>query len=288
MRLPRRLFLLPALLLAMAAVDLPDEAPRPSDDPRPPEARSPAKPADKPAVPPSAAKAEDTKAPDDAKHPDQGKDDASGPEGEAPAVPEQKPDPIVVVPPPEPLSQAEIAACEAELTRLGAVFERLDPIEAEGGCGVPQPYDLAEPAPGVELDPGTQMNCPAALATARWVRDVVQPAARALGDGVALSGITHASTYVCRGRNGQAGAKLSEHARGSAIDVSRFDFKGHAALPVVPRAGKGNIEEAFQRAVQAGACLHFTTVLGPGSDAYHDDHLHMDLAERRSGYRMCQ
>lgn len=286
MRLPRRLFLLPALLLATAAVDLPDEAPLPTDHPRPAEARTLAEPADKPADSRSPAKAEDTKDPDDAK--DQGKDDATGPEGAAPAVPEKKPDPIADAPPPEPLSDEEIAACEAELTQLGAVFERLDPIDGEGGCGVPQPYDLAEPAPGVELDPGTQMNCPAALATARWVREVAQPAARALGEGVALTGIAHASTYVCRSRNGQAGARISEHATGSAIDISRFEFDGHDPLPVVPRNGKGNIEEAFQRAVAAGACLHFTTVLGPGSDAYHDDHLHMDLAQRRGGYRMCQ
>lgn len=284
MRLPRRFLLLPAALFLIAAVDLPDEAPRPSDDPRPPEARSPAGPAEKPADAPP-ARAEDPGDAEDAS--DQGKEgEADDAEEAAPA--EKKPDPIADVPPPEPLSDAEIAACEAELTRLGAVFEPLDPIAGEGGCGVPQPYDLTEPAPGVDLDPGTQLTCPAALATARWVRDVAQPAARALGEGVALSGIAHASTYVCRSRNNQAGAKISEHARGSAIDISRFEFVGHDPLPIVPRQGKGNIEEAFQRAVQAGACLHFTTVLGPGSDAFHNDHLHLDLAERRSGYRLCQ
>ena len=285
MRLPPRFLLLPAALLLMAAVDLPDEAPRPSADPRPPEAASPAGPADKPADAQPPVKSEDPEEADDAK--DQGQE-AGDAEEAAPAVPEKKPDPIADAPPPEPLSVAEIAACEAELTRLGAVFEPLDPIVGQGGCGVPQPYDLAEPAPGVELDPGTHMTCPAALATARWVRDVAQPAARALGDGVSLSGLTHASTYVCRGRNSQPGAKISEHATGSAIDISRFEFDGRDPLPIVPRKGKGNIEEAFQRAVQAGACLHFTTVLGPGSDAFHNDHLHLDLAERRSGYRLCQ
>lgn len=284
MRLPRRFLLLPAVLLLIAAVDLPDEAPRPSDDPRPPEARSPAGPEEKPGDAPP-ARSEDPGDAEDAS--DQGKEGEAGDAEEA-APAERKPDPIADVPPPEPLSEAEIAACEAELTRLGAVFEALDPIEGVGGCGVPQPYDLTEPAPGVDLHPGTHLTCPAALATARWVRDVAQPAARALGEGVALSSITHASTYVCRSRNNQTGARISEHARGSAIDISRFEFVGHDPLPIVPRKGKGNIEEAFQRAVQAGACLHFTTVLGPGSDPFHDDHLHLDLAERRSGYRLCQ
>jgi hypothetical protein len=29
-------------------------------------------------------------------------------------------------------------------------------------------------------------------------------------------------------------------------------------------------------------------VLGPGSDGYHEEHIHLDLAERRNGYKLCQ
>ena len=29
-------------------------------------------------------------------------------------------------------------------------------------------------------------------------------------------------------------------------------------------------------------------MLGPGSDGYHENHVHVDLAERRGGHRMCQ
>jgi len=29
-------------------------------------------------------------------------------------------------------------------------------------------------------------------------------------------------------------------------------------------------------------------VLGPGSDGYHEDHIHLDLMERRNDYRICQ
>jgi hypothetical protein len=36
------------------------------------------------------------------------------------------------------------------------------------------------------------------------------------------------------------------------------------------------------------ACARFTTVLGPGSDGYHEEHIHLDLAERSHGYRICQ
>ena len=34
--------------------------------------------------------------------------------------------------------------------------------------------------------------------------------------------------------------------------------------------------------------IGFTTVLGPASDGFHENHVHVDLAERRSGYRICQ
>jgi hypothetical protein len=29
-------------------------------------------------------------------------------------------------------------------------------------------------------------------------------------------------------------------------------------------------------------------VLGPGSDSHHEGHIHLDLIERRQGFRMCQ
>jgi hypothetical protein len=30
------------------------------------------------------------------------------------------------------------------------------------------------------------------------------------------------------------------------------------------------------------------TVLGPGSDGFHENHVHVDLAERRGNYRICE
>ena len=51
---------------------------------------------------------------------------------------------------------------------------------------------------------------------------------------------------------------------------------------------RGDMEVAFQNAVQGAACLFFSTVLGPGSNAAHDDHLHLDIKARRGGFRLCQ
>uniref|UniRef100_UPI002617FC8A extensin family protein n=1 Tax=uncultured Rhizobium sp. TaxID=155567 RepID=UPI002617FC8A len=43
-----------------------------------------------------------------------------------------------------------------------------------------------------------------------------------------------------------------------------------------------------QRSLNAMACLYFTTVLSPGSDAAHQDHLHLDVIKRNSGFRYCR
>jgi hypothetical protein len=189
--------------------------------------------------------------------------------------------------PPKP-EEIALAACEAELKALGTVFERRDAIDGPGTCGLSATYDVTRLAPGIEIRPETEITCRTALAAAHWVRDVVGPAAKVFGKDVRLTGLRQASTYACRTRNSQPGAKISEHARGTAIDISTFEFDGHGALSVMPEQRKGSLEEAFQKAVRAGACLHFTTVLGPGSDAFHDNHLHLDLARRNHGYRLCQ
>lgn len=182
----------------------------------------------------------------------------------------------------------ELASCETELRKLDVTFSRLDPVTGENGCGVTAPYAITEIAKGVTLSPATQLRCKTALALARWVAAVVLPATSTLPDDARLTAINHGSTYVCRRRNNLPTGKMSEHSIGNAIDVVDFEFEGRKPIGISPRAGDGNIEEAFQRALRGGGCLHFTTVLGPGANASHDDHLHLDIAERRGGYRLCQ
>ena len=82
--------------------------------------------------------------------------------------------------------------------------------------------------------------------------------------------------------------KLSEHAFGNAIDIMAFGFKDGSQIKVAPREREGSREESFQDAVRATACLHFTTVLGPGSDDAHSNHLHLDVIARSGGFRLCQ
>jgi hypothetical protein len=198
-----------------------------------------------------------------------------------------EPNPIVEDPPPAPADEEELAKCEAELRKLGGTFKRLPLIDGEGVCGTAAPYRL-DTVRGVVLEPATQITCETAVAIARWVNHVLVAAADALGDDTRLAKIRHGSTYICRTRNNLETEKISYHAFAQAIDIMSFEFDRHSPIGVTARAGDGNLEESFQRAVRGGACLYFTTVLGPGSDDFHQDHLHLDVAERRGGYRLCQ
>ena len=94
------------------------------------------------------------------------------------------------------------------------------------------------------------------------------------------------SGYVCRPRNNLEGAKLSEHAHANAIDIASFRFTKHDAASIGQESDKAG--EGFETAIRSAACRYFTTVLGPGSNAEHATHFHLDMAERRHGYRLCE
>lgn len=176
-------------------------------------------------------------------------------------------------------------ACVRALRALGARFERGRRIR-EGRCGAPRPLVLTAVG-GVALSTPATIRCPAAVAFARWVREVVEPSAsRHLRDRVA--GLDVAASYACRNRrNGRRSGRLSEHGLANAIDISGVRLAGGRSVPVRPRGDRSR-EGRFQKEIRAGACGLFTTVLGPGSDGAHERHFHFDLAERRSGYRLCR
>lgn len=272
----RRLLVLPLLIAVSMGMELPQAGPVPEENPRlqavrgqtpVPEQRpgNTGSTGDRTATPGKAGsgatepKSGETKTPPD-----------------PPAISRPKPD------------EAALAHCEAELRKLGTVFDRQDPVRDEGGCGIEAPYAVTQIVRGVELSPASQMRCETALALARWTDAVLIPASEALPENVALLRLNHGSTYICRRRNNGATGRMSEHAIGNAVDVMSFEFRGRKPIPVSPRAGDGTVEEAFQRAARGGACLHFTTVLGPGTNASHADHLHLDIIKRKRGYRLCE
>lgn len=147
------------------------------------------------------------------------------------------------------------------------------------GCGVSDPVRVTEVS-GAKLSQPAVMDCTTAKALNTWVREGVFPAVGRLGGGPkSLRVVAH---YACRTRNNQPGAKVSEHGRGRAIDIAGVTLKNGAAISVLkewrdPRKGK------VLKKMHAAACGPFGTVLGPNSDRFHKDHLHLDTARYRSG-----
>jgi hypothetical protein len=167
-------------------------------------------------------------------------------------------------------------SCTKTLSALGVVAVSADPIRS-GSCGIAAPVEVASLGGGaIQLTTKAMVNCDVASTLAAFMRDTVEPIARQKL-GASVTDVRIAATYACRPRNGVKGAKLSEHAKGNAVDISAFKVKGEW---IVVGGKNGLAQNAFLKDVRKAACGPFTTVLGPGSDAYHSDHFHFDLAKR--------
>ncbi len=178
------------------------------------------------------------------------------------------------------------SACQRRLTPDRAVYKSLGEVIGPGACGGPDLVYLesivASDRSQIAIEPPATLRCEMAEAIVNWVRQDLAPGASALGGAVA--GIENYDSYDCRGRNRIAGAKLSEHGRANALDIRSFRLKdGHIVRPTDIA-----VTRDFRLAMKTTACARFMTVLGPGSDGFHEDHIHVDLADRRSGYRTCQ
>jgi hypothetical protein len=182
---------------------------------------------------------------------------------------------------------AEQAACRADLKAIGADFEEEPEIEDGKACGIDRPVLLKGLPGGIKVAPEATMRCDTALQLARWLEGSVKPALEAAMPGETITGLSQASAYVCRNRNGAEEGRISEHAFGNAVDIAGFTLKSGKTITIRPADKDATLEGAFQRAITEAACLYFTTVLDPGSDAAHENHLHLDVKERRGGYRYC-
>jgi hypothetical protein len=139
----------------------------------------------------------------------------------------------------------------------------------------------------VAVKPAATLACPLVSVLDRWLSDSVQPAAQRWF-GARVVEIKQISAYSCRGMNGNAYAHISEHAFGNALDIAAFTLSDGRRI-TVKDGWKGMPEEqGFLRDVQAAACQQFTTVLAPGSNAYHYDHIHVDLMRRASRRLICE
>ncbi len=186
-------------------------------------------------------------------------------------------------------AQAEEACLAARQVKNSAYMSRTSPIDGPGVCGISYPFRVAAFAEGtVGLSRQATLGCPIIPKIDGWLNDTVQPAA-SLYFGQPVVEMKSGS-YNCRPRNNQRGARLSEHSFGNAIDVSSFVLADGREITVL-RGWRGAAEEQeFLREVFVGACRHFSTVLGPGADAFHYDHFHLDLArhDARGTRRVCR
>lgn len=174
-----------------------------------------------------------------------------------------------------------------KMLKRGAVCDDLD-IQGElvgavpgklNGCGLQKAVKIRS-VDGITLTQQSVMDCNTAHALKRWVKDSVRPAFSRKGGG--LTSLKVAAHYSCRTRNNRKGAKISEHGKGRAIDISGFILADGTMVTVL----KGWNDKRYRKAmrqVHQGACGPFGTVLGPDADRYHKDHFHFDTARYRSG-----
>lgn len=185
--------------------------------------------------------------------------------------------------PPEPPPPS---ACRLALTEAIAVAPSIAAIRGPGACGGDDLVRLeAVVLPDhsrVPFKPAATLRCTMAAAVADWVRTDMAALATELG--TRLGELDNFDSFDCRGRNRVAGAKMSEHGRANALDIRALKLVSGQSIALTDRGTPRGLREK----VLGSVCARFTTVLGPGSDGYHEDHIHLDLAERRGNYRICQ
>jgi len=198
-------------------------------------------------------------------------------------VPQKKPGAVGEVEGGEGLA----GSCLRDLEAIGVVAAPAPSAVLSGECAVEDAVavEAVDTRAGrVALPARPVLGCRFAAVLGAWLSEIVSPVAASLL-GSPVETIATGPGYQCRSR---AGGRLSEHAIGKALDISSVRLVDGRSVSVGTLLSAEGAEREFLRAISASACGYFTTVLGPGSDAAHSDHLHVDLADRRTAeYRIC-
>lgn len=193
------------------------------------------------------------------------------------------PPPVVV---PLPMVIDPETACLNELTDLRVSFQPLGTFgETQEGCGIANPVKIS--AGSVAWNRPGVVTCSMARTITRFETEVMQPAAMARF-GQAVKKVHHAGTYDCRVRRnnstkvaaslgGSRGGRLSEHAKGQAIDITAFELTDGTMVSVKKDWRGGNAKSGFLQDVARASCRSFNVVLTPNHDSLHQDHLHLDI-----------
>jgi hypothetical protein len=204
-------------------------------------------------------------------------------------LPRPRPAPAAVTAPaatPTVSETAQPSACRLRLTSDLATAPSLPPITGPGECEAPDVVRLEAVVlldrSRVSITPPAILRCTMAEAVASWVREDAAPRALALGS--SLKAVENLTSFECRSRNGIADAKLSEHGKANALDIHSLRLANGKVVELT----NPQVPKDFRDGLRESACAQFTTVLGPGADGFHEDHIHVDLLERRGGYRICE
>ena len=185
----------------------------------------------------------------------------------------------------------------ASASRLGAAGIEFEPVTlppaANPECTIETPVRLKaiKSAPrwktSIHLPDGPTLSCRFGERFSHWLRALVAPLIA--GElGVELKSVRTGLGYECRNRNRAERGRISAHASGLAVDIVSFELADGRTLAIKPD-GDEHLR-AMVDAIRVAACGWFTTVLGPGSDAAHTDHMHVDILQHGSSdrYRICQ
>ena len=201
-----------------------------------------------------------------------------------PAEPDRPAEQAAPASPPAPAAP-QPSACRLALTEDIAIAPSIPDIKGPGGCGGTDLVRLeAIVLPDqhrVPLTPPATLRCSMATAIADWVRTDIAPLTQKLGSEIA--GLDNYDSYECRGFNRIPGAHLSEHGRANALDVRAFRLADGRSIGLTDT----HVAHETREAVLHSVCSRFVTVLGPGSDGYHEEHIHLDLMEHQNHFKLC-
>lgn len=216
---------------------------------------------------------------------------------EAPSAatpPAPKPEASPSFPKPGTPTAQTTAPCLADLKAAGFAVEAAEPSHVSNElCRIDTPVRLkavpvpTKPETAVRISDQPILACRFADRLGHWIGDLVAPLIAGI-KGTDLKAVRTGPGFECRNRNRAQTGKLSAHAEGLAIDIAGFELASGSTLRIKPEAGAA--PDPALASLRTAACGWFTTVLGPGSDAAHHDHLHVDIQQHGSSgnYRICQ
>lgn len=180
------------------------------------------------------------------------------------------------------------SACLRDLERAHVVFEPAREYSGTGSCSVPNPVRVS--SAGMRWSSPGVVSCQMARVVDRFEEEVVQPlAVKFFGQKVVQ--LHHMGTYNCRNqrnssrtasaKGGATGGRLSEHAKGQAIDVGAFQLADGSVVSVKSHWSGAGRKSEFLHEVARASCDTFNVVLTPNHNREHHDHLHLDIGPHK-------